>query len=117
MFDAVTDGADADTDLSSAAAKAEPRNFLRHVLSLSASKIAVGLIDPKLVLSWLLTHLGAGAFWIGLLEPVREAGALFAASDDPTDQAVRDPQVVLGQRGLGAMANGRPYDRARYTAL
>jgi hypothetical protein len=76
LFDAVTDGVDADTDISSAAAKAEPGNFLRHVLSLSASKIADGLIDPKLVLSWLLTHLGAGAFWIGLLVPVREAGAL-----------------------------------------
>jgi len=62
--------------LSGRQAKAEPRNFLRHALSLSMTKSADGLIDPKLVLSWLLTSLGASTFWIGLLVPVREAGAL-----------------------------------------
>ncbi|MGJ8588160.1 MAG: MFS transporter [Yoonia sp.] len=76
LFTALTKESNAETDLPDAAAKAEPGSFLRHILSLSATKIADGLIDPKLVLSWLLTHLGAGAFWIGLLVPVREAGAL-----------------------------------------
>ncbi len=76
IFDIVTDDTGADPDLPQPAQEAEPGSFLRHVLSLSASKIADGLIDPKLVLSWLLTHLGAGAFWTGLLVPVREAGAL-----------------------------------------
>jgi len=70
----------ADTDgnggLSERQAAAESGNFLRHAISLSLSKSADGLIDPKLVLSWLLTTLGAPAFWIGLLVPVREAGAL-----------------------------------------
>jgi len=47
-----------------------------HLFSLSFTKLGDGLIDPKLVLSWLLTSLGAGVFWIGLLVPVREAGAL-----------------------------------------
>ena len=54
----------------------EAGNFLRHAASLAMTKTADGLIDPKLVLSWLLTHLGAGAFLIGLLVPVREAGSL-----------------------------------------
>jgi sugar phosphate permease len=76
IFNALTRNADPDTDLPEAARKAEPRNFLRHIVSLSGSKLADGLINPKLVLSWLLTHLGAGAFWVGLLVPVREAGAL-----------------------------------------
>ncbi|MFG5380756.1 MFS transporter [Yoonia sp. R2-816] len=76
IFDIVTDDTGADPDLPHPAQEAEPGSFLRHVASLSASKIADGLIDPKLVLSWLLTHLGAGAFWTGLLVPVREAGAL-----------------------------------------
>ncbi len=76
IFDAVTGDSDTAKGLSDDAVAAEPGNFLRHVLSLSASKLADGLIDPKLVLSWLLTHLGAGAFWVGLLVPVREAGAL-----------------------------------------
>lgn len=47
-----------------------------HVLSLSATKLGDGLVDPKLVLAWLLTYVGAGPVWIGLLVPVREAGAL-----------------------------------------
>lgn len=52
------------------------RNFYTHVVSLSLTKLSDGLLDPKLVLAWLLTVLGAGAFWVGLLVPVREAGAL-----------------------------------------
>lgn len=76
LFDTVTVDSDADSGLSQQAEDAEPRNFFRHVLSLSASKLADGLIDPKLVLSWILSALGAGAFWTGLLVPVRESGAL-----------------------------------------
>ena len=45
-------------DISDTAREHEPDNFFRHVTSLSASKIADGLIDPKLVLSWLLTTRG-----------------------------------------------------------
>ncbi|KCZ55410.1 hypothetical protein HY29_12810 [Hyphomonas beringensis] len=63
-------------DIPESACNAESGNFLKHITSLSASKISDGLIDPKLVLSWLLTTLGAPAFMIGLLVPVREAGAL-----------------------------------------
>ena len=37
--------------------QAEARNGLRHVMSLSMTKVADGLIDPKLVLAWLLTAL------------------------------------------------------------
>ncbi|MFP7571195.1 MFS transporter [Marivita sp. S2033] len=54
----------------------EARNGVRHMLSLSMTKVADGLIDPKLVLSWLAGALGAPAALIGLLVPIREAGAL-----------------------------------------
>ena len=54
----------------------EARNGLRHIVSLSMTKIADGLIDPKLVLSWLVTSLGAPAVYAGALVPIREAGAL-----------------------------------------
>ncbi|WP_102107670.1 MFS transporter [Oceaniglobus roseus] len=54
----------------------EPGNFLRHAASLSMTKVADGLIDPKLVLSWLLNMLGASSVFVGLLVPIREAGAL-----------------------------------------
>ncbi|MBT8416382.1 MAG: MFS transporter [Silicimonas sp.] len=63
-------------DLEGVANSDERGNFLRHAASLALTKTADGLIDPKLVLSWLLQSIGASSFWIGLLVPVREAGAL-----------------------------------------
>ncbi len=95
--------------LSEAQASVEPTNFLRHAGSLSMSKIADGLIDPKLVLSWLLAHLGASSFFVGLLVPIREAGALlpqlFTA---PLVHAMarRKWAWVLGSLGQGAAAAG-----------
>lgn len=76
LFGRLVDDPDAPGGLDEAARAAEPGNFLRHIVALGASKLADGLIDPKLVLAWLVGHLGAGAFWGGLLVPVREAGAL-----------------------------------------
>ncbi len=63
-------------DIPETACRHQPRNFLVHVLSLAATKTGDGLADPKLVLSWLLASLGAPAAAIGMLVPVREAGAL-----------------------------------------
>ncbi len=54
----------------------QPHNRLIHTISLTCNRVGDGLVDPKLVLAWLLTSLGAGAVWIGLLVPLREAGAL-----------------------------------------
>jgi len=47
-----------------------------HTQSLSMTRFGDGLVDPKLVLSWVLTSVGAGPLWVGLLVPVREAGSL-----------------------------------------
>lgn len=70
-------GAEGPSDtLQGAAQDAEAANGLRHAASLSMTKVADGLIDPKLVLSWLLTALGAPAVYAGALVPLREAGAL-----------------------------------------
>ncbi|MDJ0942633.1 MAG: hypothetical protein QNJ30_04180 [Kiloniellales bacterium] len=63
-------------DIPESACAAQPENFLKHVLALAATKTGDGLADPKLVLSWLLSALGAPAYLIGLLVPLREAGAL-----------------------------------------
>lgn len=52
------------------------KNATLHVAALSATKTADGLIDAKLVLSWLVSALGAPGIVVGLLVPVREAGAL-----------------------------------------
>ena len=57
-------GAEGDAqDLSSHAQEAEAPNALRHIASLTMTKVADGLIDPKLMLSWLL------------MQPVLELGA------------------------------------------
>ncbi|WP_240722502.1 MFS transporter [Poseidonocella sp. HB161398] len=54
----------------------EARRFATAFLSLAATKIADGLIEPKLVLAWLFSALGAPGYLTGALVPVREAGAL-----------------------------------------
>lgn len=63
----------------------EAQNGLIHTASLVLTKTADGLIDPKLVLSWLLSALGAPGAVIGALVPVREAGSLL-------------PQLALAQK-------------------
>lgn len=75
-FDALSGTQEASDTLSKQAQDAEAANGLRHAASLSMTKVADGLIDPKLVLSWLLTSLGAPAVYAGALVPLREAGAL-----------------------------------------
>lgn len=59
-----------------APASAAARDFLTHIASLSATKLADGLINPKLALAWLLNALGAPGWAVGLVVPIREAGAL-----------------------------------------
>jgi len=54
----------------------EAENGLRHMVCMSMIKVADGLIDPKLVLSWLFHALGVPASVTALLVPIREAGAL-----------------------------------------
>lgn len=73
---AIDDEGRACKDISESVCREEPRNFFIHAGSLALTKSSDGLIDPKLVLSWLLTELAAPVFLVGLLVPVREAGAL-----------------------------------------
>lgn len=63
-------------DIPDSACNQQPGNFLRHVVCLGATKAGDGLSDPKVVLAWLLAGLGAPAWSLGLLVPIREAGAL-----------------------------------------
>ncbi|WP_069299753.1 MFS transporter [Neptunicoccus sediminis] len=51
--------------------------FMTHVSALALTKTSDGLINPKLVLAWLLNALGAPGYLIGFLVPVRESGSLF----------------------------------------
>lgn len=63
-------------DIPDSACKEEPKNIVLHIFSLCMTKTADSLVDPKLILSWVLVNGGASAFFIGLLVPIREAGAL-----------------------------------------
>jgi len=85
----------------------EAQNGLRHIVALSLSKVADGLIDPKLVLSWLLGVLGAPAVFIGMLVPIREAGALLpqiAMAGILQRRRQRRWVWVLGSAGQGVAA-------------
>lgn len=109
LFQALVNDTSGSGGLSEAQARVEPANFLRHTASLSMSKIADGLIDPKLVLSWLLAHLGASAFFVGLLVPIREAGALLPqlfTAPRVHAMARRKWAWVAGSLGQGAAAAG-----------
>lgn len=70
-------------DISEEACEVVPRNFGRQVLAFVALKTGDQLSSPGLILSWLLTALGAPAAAIGMLVPVRESGSLL-------------PQMILG---------------------
>ncbi len=61
----------------------QPGNFLRQVVSQALSKTGDVLADPKVVLPWLIGAVGAPAFVIGLLVPIRESLALL-------------PQILVG---------------------
>lgn len=63
-------------DISDDACREQPRNYGVHLVSLSLTKIGDGLVDAKLILSWLLDALGAPLTAIAALVPVRESLAL-----------------------------------------
>lgn len=63
-------------DIPESACDEQPGNFLRHVWSLTLTKLGDGVFDPKLVLAWLMGAIGAPVYLTGALAPLREAGAL-----------------------------------------
>jgi MFS family permease len=53
-----------------------PGNFFKIGTSQTLTKLADELSSAKTVIPWLLGALGAPAFWIGFLVPIRESGSL-----------------------------------------
>ncbi|WP_375261230.1 MFS transporter [Palleronia sp.] len=90
LFEALTHDTTSPGGLSPAAHEVEAGAFVRHAGALAMTKLADGLLSPKLILAWLLTHLGAGSVFVGLLVPIRESLALL-------------PQIVVAPR-LQALA-------------
>jgi len=64
------------TDISDVACHYVPANFMRIVGSSILTKTGDALINPKTVLAWLVNFMGAPAYVMALLVPVRESGSL-----------------------------------------
>lgn len=61
----------------------QPKSFLLQIASLALSKTGDALTDSKIVLPWLLGSVGAPAYLLGFLVPIRESLALL-------------PQILVG---------------------
>lgn len=70
-------------DIPDAACADTPGNFLLILSSSCLTKLGDMLTSPKTVLAWLATSLGAPAFVLALLVPIRESGSMI-------------PQLVIG---------------------
>ncbi|WP_136248160.1 MFS transporter [Halomonas borealis] len=63
-------------DIPDEACREQPRNFFLHLVASLGNKLADELASARLVLPWLLGAIGAPVWMVGLLVPIREAGAL-----------------------------------------
>jgi MFS family permease len=88
-----------------------PGNFFKISAGQILTKLADELTNAKTVLPWLLGALGAPAFWIGFLVPIRESGSLvpqLAIAAAVRSRPVRKYVWILGAflqaAALGAMA-------------
>lgn len=63
-------------ELPDSACREVPENAARLVTGFTLQKLGDRIVDPKTVLAWMLTSLGAPGFAIAMLVPIREAGAL-----------------------------------------
>ncbi|MGM0552527.1 MAG: MFS transporter [Pseudomonadota bacterium] len=63
-------------DIPENACRAQPVNFVVHLVANTLSKIGDELASARLVLAWLLGALGAPTAFAGFLVPIRESGSL-----------------------------------------
>ena len=63
-------------DIPDDACQEQPHNFFLHLFASLGNKLADELSSARLVLPWLLGIIGAPVWMVGLLIPIREAGAL-----------------------------------------
>ncbi len=64
------------TKLPVTVAEEVPGNAARQIVALALQKAGDLVVDPRTVLSWILTSVGAPAALLGLLVPVRESGSM-----------------------------------------
>lgn len=63
-------------ELPESACRVVPGNAAKLVAGFTLQKLGDRIVDPKTVLAWMLTSLGAPGFAIAMLVPVRESGSL-----------------------------------------
>lgn len=63
-------------DIPDEACDEQPRSFFLHLVASLGNKLVDELASARLVLPWLLGVIGAPLWMVGLLVPIREAGAL-----------------------------------------
>ncbi|MGR8921662.1 MAG: MFS transporter [Gammaproteobacteria bacterium] len=63
-------------DIPDAACRESPRNFLLLLASSFLTRLGDALANPKTVLAWLMSSLGAPSYMLGALVPIRESGSL-----------------------------------------
>lgn len=62
--------------ISDSACREAPGNFLRNLLATALSNLGDRLASAKTTLPWLLLQLGASAWMLSLLVPIRESGSM-----------------------------------------
>ena len=70
-------------DISDQACRVVPRNFFLLVAAQVLTKLGDNLASAKTVLAWLMAFVGAPAYLVGLLVPLRESGSML-------------PQIFIG---------------------
>lgn len=104
-----------------------PSNFFKYMFSKILTKAGDALSSPKTVLTWLMSFVGAPAYLIGLLVPIRESGSLipqFAIANYIQRMAIRKWVWVIGGTlqfaaiaGIGLSAFGLKGTAAGWTIV
>jgi len=78
IYDAIVEDEDARVckEISDEACRYVPFNFFAIIAANSLSKLGDELANPKTVLAWLLSFVGAPLYLVGFLVPIRESGSL-----------------------------------------
>lgn len=63
-------------DIPDSACQASPANFVVLLASYFLSKLGDAIANPKTVLAWVMTSVGAPVWMLGFLVPIRESGSL-----------------------------------------
>ena len=94
-------------DIPDDACQEQPHNFFLHLFASLGNKLADELSSARLVLPWLLGIIGAPVWMVGLLVPIREAGALLPPAVCGWLYSPKTPaQVGVGGGGRAAGGGG-----------